>query len=116
MVLAFLAFFNEAGAYEVNPQLSLRGNGFRLSTTGDTGTFLPLEIGLTQIDTSGNPLQNASFSVPLTEQEKMLEPNYGARIAPWFELRPGVQYVINPSGEKNIPNALVWALQGVMTF
>ncbi len=232
-------FYAEAGAYEVNPELALRGNGFKLSTTGDTGTFLPLEIGFMQTDASGNvqgtlkaggyydtslaptaqsqlthflsagnpaiafvpddtyrgrfgfwllfdklvagsaaphrrgvalfgaveygdpqtsqlsvfadggviahgtfagrdddtasfgfaytnlnprlrgletSLQNSGFSVPLTEQEKMLELNYGARLAPWFELRPGMQYVINPSGEKTIPNALVWALQGVATF
>ncbi|MGA8535208.1 MAG: carbohydrate porin [Candidatus Tumulicola sp.] len=232
-------FYLEAGAYEVNPESGLRGNGFKLSTTGDTGTFLPLEIGLTRKDALGNltgsvkagayydtslaptaasqltrflqpdsdalayvpnetyrgrfgfwllfdtlvagsaakdrrgialfgaleygdpqtsqlslfadagaiahgtfagrdddtvslgfaytdinprlraletSLQNSGLSVPLTEQEKMLEFNYGARVAPWFALRPGVQYVINPSGEKTIPNALVWTLQGVASF
>jgi porin len=233
------SFYAEAGAYEVNPELALRGNGFKLSTSGDTGTFFPIEVGLMQTDSSGNvqgtvkiggyydtslaptaqsqlthflaadnpavalvpdetyrgrfgfwllfdklisgsaaknrrgialfgaleygdpqtselsvfadggviahgtfagrdddtlslgfayadvnprlraletSLQDSGFTVPLTEQEKMLELNYGARVAPWFELRPGVQYVINPSGERAIPNALVWALQGVLTF
>ena len=231
-------FYAEAGAYEVNPELALRGNGFRLGTNGDTGTFLPLEIGLTQTDASGNAegnvkaggyydtslaptaqsqlshflandnpalavvpddtyrgrfgfwllfdklisgsaaahrrgvalfgaveygdpqtselsvfadggviahgtfagrdddtvslgfaytdlnprlraletsLQNSGFTVPITSQEKVLELNYGTG-PPWLVLRPGVQYVINPSGEKAIPNALVWALQGVATF
>jgi len=42
--------------------------------------------------------------------------NYGARAARPLTLRNGVQYVINPSGEKTIPNALGWDLQGVGTF
>src|SRR5581483_2213045 len=49
-------FYVEAGAYEVNPEIGLRGNGFKLSTTGDTGTFLPLEAGFTQLDASGDVL------------------------------------------------------------
>lgn len=232
-------FYVEAGAYEVNPEIALRGNGFKLGTTGDTGTFLPLEAGLTQSDATGNvtgtlkagayydtslaptaqsqltrflpsgspalpfvpndtyrgrfgfwlvfdklvsgsadrgqrgvalfgaleygdpqtsqlsffadggivahgtfpgrdddtasvgfaytnvnprlraletSLLDSGITVPFTEQEKLLEFNYGARIAPWFTLRPGLQYVIDPSGEKTIPDALVWGLQGVASF
>jgi porin len=232
-------FYVEAGAYEVNPTLGLRGNGFKLSTSGDTGTFLPLELGITMRDGAGafagtfkaggywdtslaptaqsqltrflppnspalpfvpqstyrgrfgfwalfdhliagsaakhgrgvaafgalqygdpqtsqlsffadagvvahgtfrnrdddtvslgfayanvnsrlraleGDLQQFGFAVPLTGQEKVLELNYGAQVAPWCILRPGVQYVINPSGEKTIPDALVFDLQAVLTF
>lgn len=232
-------FYVEAGAYEVNPEIGLRGNGFKLSTTGDTGTFLPLEAGFTQTDRAGNltgtlkgggyydtslaptaqsqlarflpsdspalpfvpndtyrgrfgfwllfdkliggsaaggqggvalfggleygdpqtsqlsffadggivahgtfpgrdadtaslgfaytnvnprlraletSLIGSGIAAPLTEQEKVLELNYGAHVAPWLTLRPGLQYVIDPSGERAIPDALVWGLQGVFTF
>ena len=232
-------FYVEAGAYEVNPEIGLRGNGFKLSTTGDTGTFLPLETGLTQSDSGGNltgtlklggyydtslaptaqsqvahflapenpalefvpnetyrgrfgfwllfdklvagdagrdrrglalfggleygdpqtselsffadagvvahgtfsgrdgdtasfgfaygnfnprmraletSLLDYGFTVPVTGQEKILELNYGAQVAPWLTLRPGLQYVIDPSGERTIPDALVWGFQGVASF
>jgi carbohydrate-selective porin OprB len=35
----------QTGAYEVNPTLGLSMNGLKISTSGDTGAFLPLEIG-----------------------------------------------------------------------
>lgn len=229
----------EAGAYEVNPTIGLRGNGFKLSTAGDTGTFLPVELGVTFKDGAGNfagtfkaggyydtslaptaqsqmtrffpsesptlafvpsttyrgrfgfwtiadhiisgsaakhkrgiaafgalqygdpqtsllsffadggvvahgtfagrdddtvslgfaytnvnprirdeeqTLLSYGFPAPLNGQEKILELNYGALAAPGVILRPGIQYVINPSGERAIPNALVFDLQGVATF
>jgi porin len=232
-------FYVETGAYEVNPNLALRGNGFQLSTNGDTGTFLPVELGVRVRDGAGqvdgnvkiggyydtslaptaqsqltrflplnspalplvpqttyrgrfgfwaladhlltgspakkargtalfgaleygdpqtsllsffadggiiahgtfygrdddtaslgfaytnvNPnlrvletqITNAGFPVPLTGQERMIEMNYGARLAPGIVLRPGVQYVLKPSGETALPNAFVFDLQGVATF
>jgi porin len=35
----------QAGAYEVNPTLANEGDAFKLDGTGDTGAFLPLEVG-----------------------------------------------------------------------
>jgi porin len=51
-----------------------------------------------------------------TSQEYMLEANYGLAIAPWFNLRPGIQYVWHPSGENERRNALVLALKTAIAF
>jgi porin len=47
-------------------------------------------------------LQNAGFSVPLNGQEKVLELNYGLQLTKSIVLRPGLQYVINPAGERDV--------------
>ncbi len=56
------------------------------------------------------------FGFPTTLQEYVAELNYGATVAPWLTLRPGVQYVWHPSGINEIPNALVIDLKTVITF
>jgi porin len=38
-------WYAETGAYQVNPTYALSGNGFKLSTSGDTGTVYPVEAG-----------------------------------------------------------------------
>ena len=57
-----------------------------------------------------------AHGTPGTSQEYMLEVNYGAAVAPWLNVRPGVQYVWHPSGEDERRNALVFALKTVATF
>jgi porin len=51
-----------------------------------------------------------------TAQEMMAELNYGIAIAPWFNLRPGVQYVWHPDGEAERRNAVVLMLKTGVTF
>ena len=43
--------------------------------------------------------------------ESVIELNYWYWITPWFVITPDVQYVIQPSGYKSIPNALVLGAQ-----
>ena len=43
--------------------------------------------------------------------EMILETNYEFDIQPWFQVQPGIQYVIRPSGRGSLSNALVLALQ-----
>lgn len=38
-------WYAETGAYQVNPTYALSGNGFKLDTSGDTGTLYPVEAG-----------------------------------------------------------------------
>jgi porin len=232
-------FYVETGAYQVNPNYGLRGHGFDLSTTGDSGTYYPLELGFKLNDyggTSGgnvriggyydtsagfgvanqitrfvaasspaigylpsvpysgrwgywlqadhllagkagkhergiaafaslvygdprtallsffgdagivahgtfcgreddtvslgyaygnvNPqlrsfesaLIAAGVPVPLNGQEQVVELNYGWQARPNVTLRPGLQYVIAPSGNRAISNALVAGLQAVVNL
>jgi len=44
------------------------------------------------------------------------ELNYGIQVKPWLTLRPGLQYVMTPSGETSIPNALVLDLSATINF
>jgi len=45
-------------------------------------------------------LQSDGFAVPNTVQDQVLELTYGFQATPWFIVRPGMQYVINPGGIK----------------
>jgi porin len=57
-----------------------------------------------------------AHDTPATAQEMMLELNYGVAVAPWLNLRPGLQYVWHPSGEDERRNALVLMLKTGVTF
>jgi porin len=57
-VMPTSSFYVETGAYQVNPNYGLRGHGFDLSTNGDTGTYLPLEIGFRIDDYNGTSTGN----------------------------------------------------------
>ena len=61
-------------------------------------------------------LARRGLQVPSQSQEMVGELNYGYEFAHWFVLRPGLQYVWHPSGENEIPNALVLDLQASVTF
>jgi porin len=70
-------------------------------------------------------LQSEGYAVPNTVQDQVVELNYGFQVTPWFILRPGAQYVINPGGVKANPgagvlnppgNAFVLGLGGYITL
>jgi porin len=70
-------------------------------------------------------LQSRGFAVPSTVADQVAELNYGIQVAPWFALRPNVQFVIDPSGVKANPgigvlrppgNAFVIGLGSSITF
>jgi porin len=61
-------------------------------------------------------LQAAGAPVPSTGNESVLELNYGIQATPWLTLRPGAQYVMTPSGERAIQNALVLELSATINF
>lgn len=48
--------------------------------------------------------------------EELWEFNYGAQVAPWLLVRPGVQYVVRPGGYASRPNAFVfvWHFQATL--
>ncbi len=70
-------------------------------------------------------LQSAGFAVPNTVQDQVVELTYGFQAAPWFIVRPGMQFVINPGGIKANPgagvldppgDALVFGLGGYLSL
>jgi porin len=70
-------------------------------------------------------LQSQGFAVPNTVHDQVVELDYGFSVASWFTLRPGLQYVIDPSGVTPSPangvlnparNALVIGLGSYITF
>jgi porin len=48
--------------------------------------------------------------------EHLLEINYGAALAPWLEVKPGVQYSINPGSIESRPNAWVFLVRTQANF
>jgi porin len=67
-----------------------------------------------QLRTFESSLIAQGLPVPLNGQEQALELNYGWQVRPNFTLRPGVQYIVTPSGNRQIPNAFVTDLQAVI--
>jgi porin len=70
-------------------------------------------------------LQQAGYAVPITNQEKSFELNYGFQVTQAVTLHPNVQYVVNPAGEANviytngfagIKNAVVLGIDTNITF
>jgi porin len=70
-------------------------------------------------------LQSEGFAVPNTVQDQIVELTYGFQVAPWFIVRPGLQFAINPGGIKANPgagiidppgNALVIGLGGYISL
>ncbi len=76
-----------------------------------------IALGMAVASLNGN-LQSIEnrLGLPLTLQEYVAELNYGATLAHWLVLRPGLQYVWHPSGINEIPNALVIDFKTVVTF
>lgn len=54
--------------------------------------------------------------MPVNGQEKIWELNYIAQVLPSISVRPGVESVINPSGEGTIPNAFAITLTTVVNL
>lgn len=48
--------------------------------------------------------------------ETVLELNHRFQLGPWFYITPDIQFVINPNGQRNIPNALVLGLEMSANF
>lgn len=58
----------------------------------------------------------APGSVGIQRFESMVEADYSAQLAPWFAIRPNLQYVIHPGGAGKVSNALVIGLYTSVTF
>ena len=100
---SFLNWYGEAGV--------LRQGTF----AGRDKDTLALGFAVASINGSLQGLEQR-FGSPTSLQEYMVELNYGVTIAPWLNIRPGVQYIWHPSGIDEIPNALVLDLKTVVTF
>lgn len=63
-----------------------------------------------------NKLDNQPLGRPYQSSECDLELNYRAQISDWFYIQPDIQYIIRPSGHKNVKNALAIGAQAQLTF
>jgi porin len=64
-------------------------------------------IGESLIDHFGDEPQNF---------ESVIELDYWIQVTPWFSFTPDLQYIINPNGTNNIPNALIVGAEIAITF
>lgn len=55
-------------------------------------------------------------SVGIQTSESIVEIDYSAQLAPWLEVRPNLQYVIDPGATGKIPNSFVMGLYTSITF
>lgn len=58
----------------------------------------------------------APGSTGIQRFESIVEVDYSAQVAPWFAIRPNLQYIVNPGGTGTIPNAFVIGLYTSVTF
>jgi porin len=72
---------------------------------------------------SRDVLEDAAFNAgqqfpDIDSAEQLIELSYGYQATPWLNLRPDVQYIIEPGAfsGKDIDNALVVGLQVKATF
>jgi porin len=68
------------------------------------------------IDAEREANRDAPGSTIVQSAETVIEINYGAAITPWLELRPGLQYIIDPGADDHTPDALVLDFQTALKF
>ena len=57
-----------------------------------------------------------SEDIPQASNEAVIETNYQITLTPWLLITPDFQYIMKPSGNSNIPNAVVLGFQLVLLF
>lgn len=71
-----------------------------------------LSVGWVRTDV--NPrlqMREAATGTALLTNEQLVEFNYTAQVAPWLQIRPGVQYDVRPGAASTHPNTWVYGLQ-----
>jgi porin len=67
-----------------------------------------------------NAEKNANKEEPGSEVEQsgeaVIELNYSAAVTPFLELAPGLQIIVNPGADSDVPTALVLGLRSHVTF
>ena len=112
-----LAWFNRTGftgTPDRSPLAMLFNSG--LTWTG----FVPGRdddaAGLAVVWTRLSPGQAAQLDGTNRGNEFVIEATYEAQIAPWFELQPDIQLVVQPGGSTALPSALVIGLSATIDF
>ena len=54
--------------------------------------------------------------MPVRHSEWDAEIHYGFALAPWFTIRPNLQYVVQPGGVKEVDNALIAGVKFITKF
>jgi porin len=77
-----------------------------------------IAFGIADAEFNGR-LSNAESALPGTprqSRELAIELNYGAQVAGWMNVMPGLQYIIHPDGVTSVPNAVVLDLRVSVAF
>jgi porin len=75
-----------------------------------------LSIGINRGSLSGRYRANAAYAqLPLSHGETGVEATYSDQITPYLRLQPDFQYVLNPSGNPSVRNALIVGLRVVVS-
>lgn len=82
---------------------------------GRDGDSIAIGMAIAQINSGIGAYLKAHGAASVAE-ETMLEVNYGVAVAPWLNIRPGLQYVWHPDGEAERRNAVVIMLKTSVTF
>jgi len=72
-------------------------------------------LGLSYTNLSGKACDDAG-NPPRTHHETILEATYKVALKEWFTVQPDFQYVFNPGGTENAPNAVVVGIRCNLTF
>ena len=68
------------------------------------------------IDAEREANRAAPGSTTVQSAETVIEINYGAAITPWLDLRPGLQYIVDPGADDGTPDAVVFGFQTALKF
>jgi len=79
--------------------------------------MIQLGVARTHVNTRAadlDGLQSPTGERPGSEYE--LEADYGVQVLPWLNVQPNVQYVVNPGGYADRPDAVVIGVKTAVTF
>lgn len=67
---------------------------------------------------NGSEFKQASFTAgtPVDTAETTFELTYSDKLTPWLSVQPDVQYIVNPSTDKSLDNALVLGTRFTVNF
>ena len=77
---------------------------------------LPNGLGYARIPGSHYMSSQRTQGVPVTSAEKAIEITYLMQLTKWLAVQPDLQYVIHPSTDPTIPNALAFQLRFEIAF
>ncbi len=105
------AGFVYKGPFDARPKDDFGVGVARIHVNKDVAKGARMSNELAGIDDYDNP----AF-MPVRHSEWDAEIHYGFALAPWFTLRPNLQYVVHPGGVNQVDNALIAGVKFITKF